>query len=76
MNWMISFAMRVLIVLAYLAGAAEAMDGETVGRVSLQFAGIVLTSFLFYMGLRDTIAALLSRVHRRHPRRPLSSAKG
>jgi hypothetical protein len=78
MNRMITIAMRVLVILGYLIGAAEseAMDGEAAARVSLVVAGFVVAAFLLYVALSDTIVAFLSRRRRRLPgRRSLSSVK-
>jgi hypothetical protein len=78
MNRMIAIAMRVLVILGYLVGAAEseAMDGEAAARVSLVVAGFVVAAFLLYVALSDTIVAFLSRRRRRLPgRRSLSSVK-
>ena len=79
MNRTITVAMRVLVVLGYLVGAAdaEAMDGEAAARVSLVLAGIIVAAFLFYVALRDATVALLSKRRRlRLPgRRSLSSVK-
>lgn len=71
MQWTITIATRVLIVLGCLVGAgeSEAMDGQAVGRVSLVLAGIVLAAFLFYVALSGPMVTLLSRMRRRH-RRP------
>jgi predicted cobalt transporter CbtA len=77
MNWTITVAMRVLVILGYLVGAAEseAMDGEAAARVSLVLAGLVVTAFLFYMVLSDATVAFLRR--RRLPgRRSVFSVKG
>jgi hypothetical protein len=80
MNRTITVAMRVLVILGYLVGAAdsEAMDGEAAARVALVLAGIIVAAFLFYVALRDVTVALLSkRWHLRLPRRrSLSSVKG
>jgi hypothetical protein len=80
MNRTITVAMRVLVILGYLVGAAdsEAMDGEAAARVSLVLAGVIVAAFLFYVALRDATVALLSkRGRRRLPgRRSLSSVRG
>jgi hypothetical protein len=78
MNRMITIAMRVLVILGYLVGAAEseAMDGEAAARVSLVVAGFVVAAFLLYVALSDATVAFLSRRRRRLPgRRSLSSVK-
>jgi hypothetical protein len=78
MNRMIAIAMRVLVILGYLVGAAEseAMDGEAAARVSLVVAGFVVAAFLLYVALSDPMVAFLSRRRRRLPgRRSLSSVK-
>jgi hypothetical protein len=79
MNRTITVAMRVLVILGYLVGAAEseATDGEAAARVSLILAGLVVTAFLFYIALSDaTVAFLSSRRRRRLPgRRSVFSVK-
>jgi hypothetical protein len=78
MNGMITIAMRVLVILGYLIGAAEseAMDGEAAARLSLVVAGFVVAAFLLYVALSDATGAFLSRRRRRLPgRRSLSSVK-
>ena len=79
MNRTITVAMRVLVILGYLVGAAdsEAMDGEAAARASLVVAGIILAAFLFYVAITDATVALLSKRRRmRLPgRRSLSSVK-
>jgi hypothetical protein len=70
MNRTITIAMRVLVILGYLVGAAdsEAMDAEAAARVSLVLAGLVVAAFLFYVALSDVPVALLSRRWRRRRR--------
>jgi len=78
MNRMITIAMRVLVILGYLGGAAEseAMDGEAAARLSLVVAGFVVAAFLLYLALSDATGAFLSRRRRRLlGRRSLSSVK-
>jgi hypothetical protein len=78
MNRTISVAMRALVILGYLVGAAESetRDGEAAARVSLLLAGLVVVAFLFYVALSGPTVALLSRMRRRPWRRLLTSVKG
>ena len=78
MNRTISVAMRALVILGYLVGAAEseATDGDAAARVSLVLAGLVVVVFLFYVALSGPTVALLSRTRRRPWRRLLTSVKG
>jgi len=78
MNRTISVAMRALVILGYLVGAAEseATDGEAAARVSLVLAGLVVVVFLFYVALSGPTVALLARMRRRPWRRLLTSVKG
>lgn len=80
MNRTTTVAMRVLVILGYLVGAAdsEAMDGEAAARVSLVVAGIIVAAFLFYVALADATVALLSKRRRLRflGRRSLSSVRG
>ena len=80
MNRTITVAMRVLVILGYLVGAAdsEAMDGEAAARASLVVAGIIVAAFLFYVALTDATVALLSKRRRLRflGRRSLSSVRG
>ena len=54
-----------VVVLGYLAGGAEAMDGEAAGRFSLGLVGLVVTAFLFYLAFSGAIMALFSGKWRR-----------
>jgi hypothetical protein len=56
---MTAVAMRVLVVLGYLLGVTETVDGEAVGRAVLIVAGLIVTVFLFYLALRDPAVQLL-----------------
>ncbi len=58
---MTCLAMLVLVLLGYLAGCAEAMDGEAAGRFSLELVGLLVTAFLFYVAFSHAIMALFSR---------------
>ena len=54
-------AMRVLVLLGYLVGCAEAMDGEAAGRYSLELVGFVVAAFLLYVAFSGVIMAVFSR---------------
>ena len=56
---MTAVAMRVLVVLGYLLGVTETVDGEAVGRAVLIVAGLIVTVFLFYLAMRDPAVQLL-----------------
>jgi len=58
---MTRLAMLVLVLLGYLAGRAEAMDGEAAGRFSVERVGLLVTAFLFYVAFSGAIMALFSR---------------
>ena len=58
---MTRWAMLGVMLLGYLVGGAEAMDGEAAGRVSLELVGLVVTAFLFYLAFSGTIAGLSQR---------------
>jgi hypothetical protein len=47
----------VLVLLGYLVGCAEAMNGETAGRVSLECVGLIVTAFLFYLAFSSVRGA-------------------
>jgi len=53
----------VVVVLGNLAGCTEyrTMDGEAVGRVSLEFVGFIITAFLLFLAFSDTFAGLSRR---------------
>ena len=57
-------AMRVLVLLGYLVGCAEAMDGEAAGRYSLELVGFVVAAFLLYVAFSGVIMAVFSRTWR------------
>ncbi len=61
-------AMRVLVLFGYLAGCAEAMDGEAAGRYSLELVGFVVAAFLLYVAFSGIIMAVFSRTWRRKKR--------
>jgi hypothetical protein len=61
-------AMRVLVLLGYLVGCAEAMDGEAAGRYSLELVGFVVAAFLLYVAFSGAIMAVFSRTWRRKKR--------
>jgi hypothetical protein len=56
-------AMLRLVVLGSLAGCTtyRTMDGEAVGRMSLQFVGLIVIAFLLYLGLSSAIARISQR---------------
>ena len=56
-------AMLGVVLLGSLAGCAEyrTMDGEAMGRVSLEFVGFIITAFLLFLGFSGTIAGLSRR---------------
>ncbi len=58
---MTRLAMLGVVLLGYLAGCAEAMDGEAAGRFSLEVVGLVVTAFLFYLAFSGDIAGLSQR---------------
>ena len=61
-------AMRVLVLLGYLVGRAEAMDGEAAGRHSLELVGFVVAAFLLFVAFSGVIMAVFSRTWRRKKR--------
>ena len=58
---MTRLVMLVLVLLGYLVGRAEALDGEATGRFSLEVVGLVVTAFLFYVAFSGVIMARFSR---------------
>jgi hypothetical protein len=62
---MTRLAMLVLVPLGYLAGGAEAMDGEAAGRFSLGLVGLLVTACLFYLAFSGAIMARFSGKWRR-----------
>src|SRR5512138_1589771 len=48
---MTRFATLVPVLLGYLAGHAEATDGEAAARFSLGLVGLIVIAFLFYLAL-------------------------
>ncbi len=61
---MTAVAMRVLVVLGYLLGATDPMDGQAVGRLSVIVAGLIVSLFLFYLALSGPTIELLRRLWR------------
>jgi hypothetical protein len=57
----------VLVLLGYLVGCAEAMDGEAAGRVSLECVGLIVTAFLFYLAFSGAATALSGKWRRKRP---------
>jgi hypothetical protein len=64
----------VLVLLGYLVGCAEAMNGEAAGRVSLECVGLIVTAFLFYLAFSSAATALFSGKWRR--KRPSVKPRG
>ncbi len=62
---MTRLAMVVLVLLGYLVGCAEAMNGEAAGRFSLELVGLVVTAFLLYLGFSGALMMLFSGKWRR-----------
>jgi hypothetical protein len=62
---MTRWAMLAVVLLGYLAGAAEATDGEAAGRFSLGLVGLIIIAFLFYLAFSGAIIALFSGKWRR-----------
>jgi hypothetical protein len=60
---MTRWAMLGVVLLGSLAGctAYRTMDGEAVGRASLEFLGLIVTAFLFFLGFSGAIAGLTER---------------
>ena len=56
-------AMLGVVLLGSLAGCAEyrTMDGEAMGRVSLEFVGFIITAFLLFLSFSGVIAGLSRR---------------
>lgn len=71
---MTRFATLVPLLLGYLTGCAEAADGQAAGRFSLEFVGLVVAAFLFYLALSGLIMALFSRKPRH--KRPVAEHRG
>jgi hypothetical protein len=65
---MTRWAMLGMVLLGYLAGGAEATDGEAAGRFSLGLVGLIITAFLFYLAFSGAIITLSSRRWRRKRR--------
>jgi len=61
------------VMLGSLAAPAQVqtMDGEAVGRLSLELVGLLVTAFLLYLACSDAITALFWR--RERPKRGSSS---
>ena len=70
---MTRFATLVPVLLGYLAGHAEATDGEAAARFSLGLVGLIVIAFLFYLALSGAIVALFSR---RPHKRPVAEHRG
>jgi hypothetical protein len=62
---MTRWAIFGVVLLGYLAGGAEATDGEAAGRLSLGLVGLIVAAFLLYLALSGAIIALFSRGWRR-----------
>jgi hypothetical protein len=60
---MTRWVMLGVVLLGSLAGctAYRTMDGEAVGRVSLEFVGLILTAFLVFLGSSGALARLSQR---------------
>lgn len=60
---MTRLAMLGLVLLGSLAGctAYRTMDGEAVGRVSLEVVGLIVTAFLLFLGFSGAFAGLSRR---------------
>jgi hypothetical protein len=70
---MTRLAMLGVVLLGSLAGCTEyrTMDGEAVGRVSLEFVGLIVTTFLLLLGFSDVIAELSRRWRLRKMKRAM-----
>jgi hypothetical protein len=62
---MTRLATLILVLLGYLAGGAEAMDGEAAGRFLLELVGLLVTAFLFYLAFSGAIRAFFPSKWRR-----------
>jgi uncharacterized protein YgbK (DUF1537 family) len=64
---MTRLAMLGVVLLGSLAGCTtyQTIDGETVGRLSLEFVGLIVTAFLLLLGSSGVIAGLSRRWRRR-----------
>lgn len=60
---MTRWAMLGVVLLGSLAGctAYRTMEGEAVGRVSLEVVGLIITAFLLFLGFSGTLAELSRR---------------
>jgi hypothetical protein len=72
---MTAVAMRVLVVLGYLLGATDPVDGEAIGRASAIVAGLIVTLFLFYLALSGPTMQLLHSMWRRGRRLAATTAQ-
>ena len=64
---MTRWAMLGVVLLGSLAACTtyQTIDGETVGRLSLEFVGLMVTAFLLLLGFSGVIAGLSRRWRRR-----------
>jgi len=60
---MTRWAVLGVVLLGSLAGctAYRTMEGEAVGRVSLEVVGLIITAFLLFLGFSGTLAGLSRR---------------
>ena len=66
---MTRFATLVPVLLGYLAGHAEATDGEAAARFSLGLVGLIVVAFLFYLALSGAIGTETQTPPRTSPSR-------